>query len=133
MRIILAFALVLGTACSMQPAAPQELQDRDWTLAWVSGFDRMPAGVATPTLRFGTDGHLGGNTGCNSAGAAYTADGNRLTIEPMISTKRACVEPAGNELERAYLSAMEATRTYRIANGELELLDGPGRVVARFR
>ena len=72
-------------------------------------------------------------TGCNSAGANYTAEGDRLTIDAMITTKRACIEAAGNELERAYVSAMERTRRFRIVNGQLELLDDGGTVLARFR
>jgi ATP-dependent 26S proteasome regulatory subunit len=39
----------------------------------------------------------------------------------------------GNELEVAYVGTVEATRTYRITNGELELIDASGRTLARFR
>ena len=120
------------SACTTITADFRALQEREWKLVWTEAFPSMPSGVANPTLRFGPDGRLGGNTGCNSAGAAYTAEGDRLMIQPMISTKRACVNPAGNQLERAYIEAIEATRRYRIANGELELLDENGRVVARF-
>ena len=109
-----------------------ELRDRDWSLVWIDGFPTLPSGVATPTARFGSDGRFGGNTGCNSAGANYTAEGDRLALDAMITTKRACIETAGNELERAYVSAMERARRFRIVNGQLELLDDGGRVLARF-
>lgn len=51
----------------------------------------------------------------------------------MITTKRACLDPQGNALERAYIRAVEATRGYHITDGQLELLDAGDKVVARFR
>jgi heat shock protein HslJ len=109
------------------------LQNRDWTLTWVEGFTTLPSAAATPTIRFGSDGRLGGNTGCNSAGAAYTVQGDRLDIEALMATKRACLDPRGNDLERAYINAVERMTRYRIAGGELQLLDDAGTVLARFR
>lgn len=114
-------------------AAVDELRGREWTLVWVEGFPSTPAGVQTPTIRFGDDGRLSGNTGCNSAGAAYTAEGDRLTISALITTKRACLAAEGNALEAAYVRAVEGTRRFRIASGELELLSDSGTVLARFR
>lgn len=131
MRLLI-LTLALTAACTM-PMADEQFRDRDWKLVWVEGFDSMPSGVSTPTIRFGSDGRLGGNTGCNSAGAGYTATDHQLAIQPMITTKRACLDPQGNALERAYVRAVEATRGYGLENGELELLDEGGRVVARFR
>ena len=130
MILLLSLALMLGC---VTPAAVDGLRERDWTLVWVSGFESMPSGVATPTIRFGADGRMTGNAGCNRASAGYTAEGDRLTFDAVMSTKRACVDPQGNALERAYLDALEATRGYRIADGQLELLDASGNVVARFR
>ncbi|HEX7832461.1 MAG TPA: META domain-containing protein, partial [Thermoanaerobaculia bacterium] len=74
-----------------------------------------------------------GNTGCNSASADFTVNGDRLTIGMMITTKRACVERSRNELERTYIEALTATRRFRIVKNELELLNESGSVVARFR
>ena len=140
MRLLILILATTLACCTMTPAgdagAPAGdagLRDRDWSLTWVDGFDSMPSGVATPTIRFGSDGRLSGNTGCNNAGAAYTVEGARLSVDAVISTKRACLDPQGNALEFAYVRAIEAAESYRIANGELELLDTGGKVVARFR
>ena len=121
--MMLILATTLG--CTM-PAANEQLRDRDWSLVWIEGFATLPSGVETPTIRFGSDGRLAGNTACNRAGAGYTVDGNTLTIEALISTRRACVDPQGNALERAYLKAVEGTHAYRITSGQLELLDATG-------
>jgi heat shock protein HslJ len=131
MRWMMLTLAIVG--CSAMPSANEEFRDRDWSLVWVEGFDSMPGGVATPTIRFGTDGRLSGNAGCNRAGATYTVDGGQLTIAALISTKRACIDPQGNALERAYLQAVEGTRSYRIDDNQLELVDAGGKVVARFR
>jgi len=130
---LLLLAMLLG--CTTTPAgnAGGELRDREWSMVRIGEFDSVPAVVATPTIRFGSDGRLSGNTGCNQAGANYTVEGATLTIDAVISTKRACIEPQGNALEFAYVQAVEATRSYRIVNGELELLDASNAVVARFR
>lgn len=131
MRPLLLIALTL--ACTTPAANDAQLREREWKLAWVEGFDSMPDGVTNPTIRFAADGHLSGNTGCNGAGAAYTLDDDRLTLGPVSSTRRACLDPRGNALESAYLGALRAARGYRITNGQLELLDEGGQVVARFR
>lgn len=125
-------ALLVMTGCTTG-AATGELTGREWKLVWVDEFSTMPSGVATPTLSFGSDGRLTGNTGCNSASASYTVDGDRLSISALITTKRACIESAGQQLEQAYIRAIEATRRYRIEGGELQLLDDGGTVLARFR
>ena len=108
------------------------LRDREWKLTWVERFSTIPPD-GTPSIRFGSDGNMGAQTGCNSGGAGYTVEGNRLSIGPMALTKRACLESARNELEAAYVGAIQRTRRFRIANGELELLSDDGTVVARFR
>jgi copper homeostasis protein (lipoprotein) len=132
MRLMI-LILVALTACTTTPATTEGLRDREWSLVSVEGFDTLPGGVATPTIRFGSDGRIAGNTGCNNAGAAYTAEGARLSIDAVISTRRACLDAQGNALELAYIRAVEAARSYRIANGELELLDAAGKALARFR
>jgi heat shock protein HslJ len=118
-------------ACSSS-AGFDAVRDREWTLTSVENFASLPAGDP-PTLRFGSDGRMSANTGCNSGGADYTVSGDRLDIGAMVTTKRACIEQRRNELESAFVGAVQKTRSYRVANGALELLDTSGDVVARFR
>lgn len=130
--IILILASSLGVAgCTSAPDV-DALRDRPWSLTSVEGFPSLPSGVSTPTITFGPDGRLAANTGCNSAGAAYTAEGDALTIQAVMSTRRACLNAEGNRLEHAYVSALERTRRFRITDSELQLLDGSDRVLAHF-
>lgn len=133
MMILIVAAALMIPGCTMSTAQHEELREREWKLASIEGFQTMPSGVANPTIFFANDGRLRGNTGCNTAGATYTTEGDRLTIEAMFTTKRACVDPNGGELERRYLEAVEATRRFRIESGGLQLIDNDGKVVARFR
>jgi heat shock protein HslJ len=127
------FAVLVLAACSTS-GAPEDLVGRTWTLESVEGVSALPAGVAAPTIRFAPDGHFSGSTGCNNGGASYRVEGkDRLVIEAMMMTKRACLSPEGNALERAYVGAIDAAATFRVANDGLELLADDGRVVARFR
>jgi putative lipoprotein len=130
-RAFIVIVAVVLAACT-SATQTEALREREWKLAWVEAFPSIPAGVATPTLRFEAGDRMGGRTGCNSAGGTYTVDGDRLTIGNIISTKRACAAQAGNQLEVAYLGALEQTRSFRIVDEKLELLDGSGSVVARF-
>lgn len=125
--------IVALTGCSTSGAS-DEIVGREWTLESINGFATLPADVATPTIRFAPDGLLSGNTGCNGAGAAYRIEGDsRLVLEPMSMTKRACVNPEGNRLERAYVAAVQNARSFRVTGTTLELLSESGNVLARFR
>jgi heat shock protein HslJ len=46
-------------------------------------------------------------------------------------TMMACQDEAARQ-EQAFIAALKATTGYRLADGSLELLDGEGRVLARF-
>lgn len=132
-RNVFLILLLTLLACACASGSVRELRDREWRMVWVEGMAAMPAGVATPTARFDTDGRFSANTGCNSAGAAYVVERDALTIRPLIMTRRACLDPEGNRLERRYMEAIEKTRRFRIDNGQLELLSANGSVQARFR
>jgi heat shock protein HslJ len=129
--LLLATTLVLA-ACTTGGAHDQ-LVERDWRLTWIEGFDTIPSGAATPTIRFGSDRRVHGNTGCNIANGSYTVEEDRLTVSALAMTRRACLDERGNELERAYVRAVEGTRRYRIEGGELQLLDDADTVLVRFR
>lgn len=128
----LMLTLALLTACTTNPSLP-DMYDRDWTLLWVDGFESLPDGVQTPAVRFESGGRLTANTGCNTAGGSFTLAGDRLRLGELAMTRRACLDPRGNELEAAFSRALQAVRRVRVAGQRLEFLDENERVVARFR
>lgn len=142
MRTEIVRRLLLFTAClalaACHPATPgaapgstssPSLTGREWRLVELGG---RPAGAGAQdraaTLRL-EDGRASGFAGCNRFSGGYETDGSRLTFSPLAATRMACEQ--GMQLERDYLAALEATRTFRLTPQGLELL-GESGVLARF-
>lgn len=106
-----------------------------WTLVEVNGEAASISGPgdSAPTLTFAADGsRASGNGGCNQFGGPYTQSGPELRFGPLVSTRRACADEAGNRQETAYLRALEST-TRATAAGDLLVLYAGDAVVARLR
>jgi heat shock protein HslJ len=103
----------------------------DWELHQLNGGTApIGAGGRRATIRFDADTtRVAGFAGCNRYFASYALDGEVVRFSQIGMTRMACAE--GMELEQQLAKALEATRRYRIADHELELLDEAGSV-ARF-
>jgi len=90
--------LVLGSALPLAAGASQPagtLADTQWVLTEyaVQRSAPVPAvGEQRPTLVFGADGRVTGTTGCNSFNGPYQEAADELTMGPLASTLRACVD-----------------------------------------
>jgi uncharacterized lipoprotein YbaY len=85
------------------------------------------------TAIFGPDGNLTGSAGCNNYNATYQVDGESISIEPAMTTLRACSEPEGiMEQEQQYLAALQTAATYRIEGERLEMRTADDSKVADF-
>ena len=125
---------VVSVACGSGPpstsapatnARPTSLAGTAWTLASMQGR-RPPAGSAV-TIAFEPD-RVSGESGCNSYGGGYTYDPatGAIRIGDLGSTKRACVEPARNELEAAFLETLGSIAVVSVdPDGQL-VLSGAG-------
>jgi heat shock protein HslJ len=82
--------------------------------------------VGNLDLTFGEDGRVSGSGGCNVFNSAYVADGSTVTFEPLLSTRRACIDTASSEQETAYFAALEAATSYELADGQLTITYGEG-------
>ena len=117
-----------------QPVSPSPvvgLLGTEWSLVQLDG---QPAGVGAggiaPTLLLAVeDTRAGGFAGCNRFAATYVLAPDRLRFGPIGTTRMFCAE--GMDLERRYVTALEATRVYRLTGPRLELVGDDG-VVARF-
>lgn len=125
--VLVTLVLVLagcGDAAGSSTAAVSSplLREGGWELVEGSYDDRpvpMPAGARATLAADGEQ--LGGTAFCNSYGAEYELDGDRVRIAVTAVTEMAC-EPAVMEAERVYLSALGAV------HGPVEL-DGEGNLV----
>ncbi len=116
-------------------AAPEgvTLEGPTWQLVSVADdagvVTTAPEGVEA-TAAF-AEGRVSGSGGCNNYNAAYTLDGDSLTILPGPMTMMACPEPQMT-VEQQFMAALAATAAYHIAGDELHLLNADGQVVATF-
>lgn len=84
------------------------------------------------TARF-EDGRVAGTTGCNNYSAAYSTNGEQLSVSRAVSTRRMCAEPVGiMEQEQQFLRALEQARSYKIMGNRLEMRDDKGSLLLQF-
>ena len=78
-----------------------------------------------------SDMRLSGSGGCNRFTGGYELVGDRLTFKQMAGTMMAC--PSSMEIEGAFLKVLQRVERARVDQEQLELLDGFGSTLARFR
>lgn len=132
--VVLAIAL---SACAMAAqndqaaSSPNALQlaGTQWKFVKLGGHV-VPSGV-NATLNFERNGHVSGHAGCNGYGGPWEASDGALHFGGMISTKMACLEPAGAmQTERDVFAALRQTARARMQSHRLMLLDANGSALA---
>jgi heat shock protein HslJ len=122
MRCAIALCLLLG-ACATR-AQPTTVSG-DWQVLRIAGdTPNAPA----PTVRF-ADGQVSGDAGCNRFSGPYHLSPTGITIGPLASTKRACLDAARGAQEVRFLDALQHARTLVLSGGRL-MLDGAGGELA---
>jgi len=113
-------------------AASAPLEKTEWRLirlgrVAVKGDDlhRPPQIVLDPVSH-----RASGSGGCNRIMGGYELKGDKLTFARMASTMMAC--PDGMETEQKFLKALGQAKRWKIAERQLELINGSGKVVAVF-
>ena len=122
-------AAVRETPSASPPQSAAGLAGSSWRLASTASAASAPESV--PTLTFDSLEHVSGTTSCNRFSGAVTFSGGSMKIGPLMTTRRGCPS-AVMEQETRFLRALEASRSYRRAEGALELLDESGAVVLRL-
>jgi len=135
--VVLAIAL---SACAVaaqhdQAArAPDALQlaGTQWRFAKLNGHD-VPPGV-NATLKFERNGHVSGHAGCNGYGGPWEASNGALHFGGMISTKMACLQPAGAmQTEHDVFAALQETEHAQMQGHALLLMDAGGTALATLQ
>lgn len=113
------------------PVEPNALHGTYWRLTHL-GETRVSftPGAREPHLVFQPSGSVTGADGCNTIRGGYRLDGDSLTFAPFMGTLMAC--PGLEKLDRRFLEALGATRTWRVSNTTLTFLDEAQAAVARF-
>jgi heat shock protein HslJ len=84
------------------------------------------------TIKFGADGKAGGSSGCNSYGGEYQVRDDTLSLDRIISTKRACLAQDIMEQEQGYLMALGSAGKFKLADKQLTVFYDEGRGALNF-
>jgi heat shock protein HslJ len=107
--------------------------------AWrVTGYNNGKQAVVSiladtaMTIAFDAEGRATGSAGCNRYTAAYSQDGEKVTVGPAAATRRMCARPDGvMEQEALFLKALETVAAARIEGDALELRTATGALAVR--
>ena len=110
------------------PPATDVLSGHAWQQAGPAARNAAGAELPRAWLRFNEQ-QIDGNTSCNGLNGSYTLSGtgNALSFGPLAISKRFCTDTAANE--KQFMAALQATATYYLSGGQLQLIDANGGVV----
>lgn len=144
-KLLLTIVLLISTCgrlAAQTPAPPQaapssaqgRLTNTQWRLASFgeAGAESPVVEGTAVTLKFGADGRAGGSGGCNSYGGEYREQGENLSFDRIISTKRACLEQSANRQEQRYFAALESASMFKLSDNRLTVVHGDGRSALNF-
>jgi heat shock protein HslJ len=128
--LLCSLALLLVSGCQM-PAAqgagtPLDAlpTNSDWALtsASAAGLNRPEAAL----VRLHIEGErLSGDSGCNRFSASYSISAGKLSIGPVVASKRGCPSAAG-EVEQALFAALQTLTSASMDGVDLLLEDSAG-------
>lgn len=126
------FKLTLARTTSVNNS-PAGSVGRDWRLETLEAGGVAASLVAGSeiTLRFDVDSSFSGEAGCNLYRGNYARDGNKVAVSEIVSTRRACADPAVTKQEQQYLDALHRVTQYELTPDRLTLTigDNAGKLV----
>ena len=125
--VLLAAAMVVFVATAASQS--RELAGSEWRPAAI-GDETIPTKTKI-FVRFGGDGRLQGNGGCNGFFGTYRITGDRIEIGPLGATKMACPPPA-MDLEKAFFEALQSSDRFSRNRIDLDLYGKDDKRVMRL-
>lgn len=111
-------------------AMPVAVKDVWWRAEDIGG--RGVIDNSEVTLMLGTDGKIGGKSGCNGYSANYQINGDALKVyPPMIGTKMMC-PPALMTQEQAYRSLVETAQSVKVTPEGMLMITSASGATSRF-
>lgn len=125
--MLLLTSVIVLAACSSGKTTPS-LSGTDWKLVSYGPIsNQIPAAEGIDTsLKFGADGQVNGNMGCNSFGGEYTQKDDQITFGALASTLMACPEPQMSQ-EGAAFAILTSSVNFTIDGDTLTIVDASGK------
>ncbi len=117
---ILTVALVAGTAVACAKLATSQTEAK--SLTDLAGSEWGLEGQDAPFVKFGSNGEMNGNGGCNSFGGSYELNGERLIIGPIMSTKKACFGDVMKQ-ESVFFKSLQKAHHIEVTHLKLIIFD----------
>jgi len=111
--------------------AALSLEKTDWRAAQLAGKATGGTAGREPQLTLDESGRVAGFDGCNRVAGSYTANGDAMAFGQLAGTRMAC--PGTGEIERVFRDALRDAKRWRVTGNLLDLFDGSGKRLARFR
>ena len=124
-----------GTVVTAVPANQQDFVG-SWQAVGINsgnGSLNPPAAGRPVTAVFRASGQLEGSTGCNAFSGPYTANGDAMSIGPLLSTSAACGSSLMETQQQQYLNALQGTASWSVSAGALILRDATGDLMVQYQ
>lgn len=124
--------IVLGDRGTISPDLL--LEGTAWQLDGIrsgESVSSLPAGVRVPTFTLASDGTVTIDTGCNSGRGTATVSGSTITFGPIATTRRACADKAGRQIETTVLAILTGEAEWSITEKTLTITNGDHGLVYR--
>jgi heat shock protein HslJ len=111
------------------PVDTASLEGTMWTLESFVQGETVTSLIAGTTITLQLDaGRMTGSAGCNNYGGSYTLEDGELTVNELVWTEMACMDPEGvMEQEERYLSILNNATRLELEGGQLTLRTPDGR------
>lgn len=112
---------------SSNPDTQSPLQNTRWVYQGLlsDGVNTDVIAESHVTLNF-SDTRASGDSGCNAYAGDYNVNGNQLSFNTLISTKKACLDDAITQQEQDFLGHLSKVAQYSINQDTLTLTDSEG-------
>jgi heat shock protein HslJ len=124
--VLIVVAGIVLAACSSKASASTSLTGT-WKLVSYGEPASLTSAAADvdTSIRFGEDGKVEGNVGCNGFGGDYAVDGNMITFGPIVSTLMLCEGPVGDQ-ETTTLNVFTESATFTMEGDTLTIISADG-------
>jgi len=102
-----------------------------WIVTSLYTGDALVSPTGTLTAKFANS-SVSGDAGCNTFSGGVQVDGSNITIGPLASTQRACLEADKTKQESQYLQALGLAKRFEVLGDRLSLFRADGGYAVVF-